>query len=505
MERWKVCFIRLIRIVYGILFGWVWLTIVFRNTSFSYRTLFQLVLVGGWGLVLGTFLFLWEKIGPFCKRHKYKILLVGIGLIFGIQLVIGLQTVGNPMYDHGKVFWGASLYANGATAEELNECSWYLHHYTNNIGLFLLQQQLFRVLHWFGICADYQAAAIVGHLLFAVMLVSGFCWLDETFDTDTAFFYLFLAAMYAPVYFQSTVSYTDTWSIWCIPCTLLCMQRVRSAEALPKKLFWGVLTGVVLGVGMQIKVTVLIVAIAAAILMLVTCRKKENWTAAAATVFVVVLVCGGFRFWGRQTVIDPARAGEAMPATHWVMMGLQGDGCYNADDEWNITTPAGPTPDRVKKNIEVIRQRLQEMGPRGYWQLIGRKTCRTFGSGNGDMSYSYRFSDEEQPINLVYRTVFQSGPYYGLYNNLSHSFYLVLLLLGIVGAVRQRTERTLPQQGVLCLAMIGFWMFMMLWESNHRQLINQWPLFFMLGSIGLASLRKPLHHAFSQIRKKKNT
>ena len=42
---------------------------------------------------------------------------------------------------------------------------------------------------------------------------------------------------------------------------------------------------------------------------------------------------------------------------------------------------------------------------------------------------------------------------------------------------------------------------MMLWESNHRQLINQWSLFFITGAIGLYLLYKNL----SPILSKKQT
>ena len=39
---------------------------------------------------------------------------------------------------------------------------------------------------------------------------------------------------------------------------------------------------------------------------------------------------------------------------------------------------------------------------------------------------------------------------------------------------------------------------MMLWESNHRQLINQWSLFFITGAIGLYLLYKNLSPILSK-------
>lgn len=484
--------------LFALLYGWIWTITVFFNSSFQYRAPVQLVLIAAWGCALAVVLALWRRCGDWIRRHKYRAALALLGGLFLVQLVVGLQTVPNPMYDHGKVFWGASHYAQyGAAGEDWAVYDQYLHHYSNNVGLFLVLQFVFRASHWLGLYADYTVAAIGGHLLFFVALWLTFLYLDEAFDTDTAFFSLLLAVLYLPVWFQSTVSYTDTWSVWGIPCLLVLSLRCEKAPTLRGRLLWGGLCGALLGLAAQIKVTVLITAVALLAVWLLRSKLKRLLPAVAAAALAFAVVTAGFTQWKYATVLDHARDHEALPTTHWLMMGLQEDGSYSWIDEWLITGSAPGKEARTQLNLQVIRERLEEMGPTGYLQLLGRKTCRSFGSGNADLRYSLLYADDSQPINLVYDLVLENGRCYGLYNNLSHSFYLTMLLLAVAAAVlglRRGDGRT----GVLCLALVGFWLFMMLWESNHRQWINQWPLLFMLAAAGLrqlADLRLPRRDA----------
>ena len=112
------------------------------------------------------------------------------------------------------------------------------------------------------------------------------------------------------------------------------------------------------------------------------------------------------------------------------------------------------------------------------------------------MSYSYQYQDNSPPAGWVYELVLENGRFYTLYNNLSQSAYLTLTALGVAGAfltLRRRGKgaaRFAPP-----LALCGFWLFMMLWESNHRQLVNQWPLWLILAAEGLfllAQCRRPI-------------
>lgn len=494
MPVWRTRCLRAGAWLFAALYAAILLLVLFRNTAFGYNPALQLALMAVWAGVLAAALRLWRRCGGWCRRHKYRVLAAALAFVFAVQLAVGAGTIPTPIYDNGSVFFGAVTYAaQGEGGADFTPYAAYLRLFPNNAGLFLLLQALFRALHTVGLNAEYQAALLIGHLLFTVALAAGFLYLDAAFGTDTAFAGLLAALLYLPLYFQSSVPYTDTWSLWCVPCVLLCAQRSRAAAGPQGRLGWAALGGVFLGLGAQVKVTVLIVAIALVAGLLLEGRLRQAGAALLAALLLAAGVHAGFEAWGRTSgVWGPEYKEAAMPTTYWLMTGLAGDGGYNTIDGQSKPDEQTGGSALARQQWAVIRERLQEMGPAGYLRLLLRKTCRSFGSGEADLGYSYLYAEPSQPVNWVYRLILRNGQYFPVFNNLAHSFYLMLLALGVLGAARAAYRGgTLCREGFpLYLALVGFWMFMMLWESNHRQLINQWPLLWMAAGIGLAGLRR---------------
>jgi len=313
-------------------------------------------------------------------------------------------------------------------------------------------------------------------------------YLDENISGHRALFFLIIICMFSPLYFQSSISYTDTWSVWSIPCLLLFISRGIKEKKMVAKVIYALISAILMAVATQIKATVAIVVIALFIQSIIHDFNIKNIAFYAVLLFCFVTCYSLFTQWTYSTVRDKNRDIEAMPLTHWVMMGLQGDGAYSGEDEHRITLSV-PPEQRVEKNMEVIEQRLTDMGFGGYLQLLYRKTCRTFGSGNAEVYYTFKYDEEfVTPFNLVYETTLEEGKYFPVFNYSSQIVYLLSIIFGIIGAVlavikKQGLDKFAPH-----IALIGFWMFMMIWESNHRQLINQWSLFFIVCAIGMYNL-----------------
>ena len=232
------------------------------------------------------------------------------------------------------------------------------------MGIFLLQQTAFTIANALGCTNFFMVACVLGHLMFAVMNIAAFRYLDENHSAHRALFYLPVAAIYIPMYLQSSVSYTDTWSAWAIPCLLLFGTRAFKAGSTGKRLLYGVITGVLAGVAMQIKTTGVFILLAMAIQLIVNGMKKPQAKTLAVVLAAMRITNTAFDRWSYATVLEEYRDGESMPLTHWVMMGLQGDGSYSGYDEWEITC-AVPPEQSVETNIKVIKERLTEMGPAG--------------------------------------------------------------------------------------------------------------------------------------------
>ena len=84
-------------------------------------------------------------------------------------------------------------------------------------------------------------------------------------------------------------------------------------------------------------------------------------------------------------------------------------------------------------------------------------------------------------------------------NDISQSVYLLTIAVGIIGAIIIVFQKEFMLFAfVPHISLIGFWMFMMIWESNHRQLVNQWSLFFIVAAIGLYSLWSVISELFQK-------
>ena len=475
--------------IYTVLYGCMFMAVTFGNIMFDYRLWLQVALLVALGLCLTVFLIVYNRIYPLIIKHRYKILVGACVALFGIQMLINSCMVPTVIYDHDHTLQSAIAYATGDSAL-LAEHLDYLHKYPFQAGIVLMQGTLFKFVSLFG-CTDwFGAACVLGDLLLILMVVTTFIYLDENFSGHRAVFYLVLSAIYIPFYFQGSVSYTDTYSIWGIPCLLLSVTRALKADSNGKRIGYALLAGVLGGLAMQIKNTVLIVLVALIIQRIVNQPGKKRFYALAVVLAALIVTNSAYKAATYSTLLDENRKDEALPLTHWVMMGLQGDGSYSYIDEMYITVPT-PPQERVAVNMQHINQRLSEMGPAGYLKLLYMKTCRTFGCGNRDLRGGYCFEGYPQPVNLMYDIVLLNGRYYGINNNLSQAVYLLVLGLGAAGGALMLKKK---DDGVYKFApftaLTGFWMFMMIWESNHRQLINQWSLLFICGAVGLYQIWK---------------
>ena len=145
----------------------------------------------------------------------------------------------------------------------------------------------------------------------------------------------------------------------------------------------------------------------------------------------------------------------------------------------------------IKRNQLIILVISLMLITAGYLNLLYRKTCRTFGSGNAAIDNMYRYADEITEITDIYEYTLADGEHFENINDLSQSVYLMIMAIGVIGAVIIIFKKNyMLSDFVPYISLIGFWMFMMMWESNHRQLVNQWSLFFVIGAIGLYNIWK---------------
>ncbi|MFV0412481.1 MAG: hypothetical protein ACK5L3_04305 [Oscillospiraceae bacterium] len=484
-EKWGRFFL----LVFAAVFLCIFLQIVFFNSSFGYSVFIQGALLVVWLVFFALAAFWGYKNRPLLYAHRYKILLLVLLFVFCVQVWVGIVTKQQVNHDYGKVFNGAVMFATQGDVEEFYIYEAYLHHFTNNVGEFLFLQLLFKGMYAIGLPYYYEAAILLGHIFFTLAILFTFLYLNKAFGPGAALLSLFFYVFYLPVYFQSSIAYTDTYSIW-MPALLLYCHKCAAGAARWKKILLYVAIGAILALGVQIKGTVLITGIALVIEELCAAR----WKRLVAMVLLAALSFGAFNgainAYAYATILQAERVeSDSMPITHWLMTGLTGDGAYNPTDEWVITSSVAGQQARTKLNLEIIKGRLTQMGPIGYLQLLHRKTCRTFGSGNGEVNYLL-VREPNNPNHFIYQIISTEGKFFRYFDNLSHCVYLSFYIFSIAGVAvaLKKKNRAFTNNTAPFLALTGFYFFMMLWESNHRLLVNQWPLFIIAAAAGAGAL-----------------
>lgn len=466
---------------------------LFWNTAFSFSPILQGLLVAVW---LSALLAAWvaaQRSGwmDVLVRQRWKLLVVAVALVGCVQFSVGLATRQTLTDDYGSVVNGALLYAqqgNGAAFSE--QYQWYLNHWPNNRGVFFALALFFRILTVLGFGGQwYTGMVCLGHLSFALAAVCAFAYLDKAFGARAALAFLPLYVFFAPVYFQSSVAYTDTLSIWAAPAALFLWQVGRGAARWPARLAaWGG-CAVCLGAGYQIKGSVAVV-LAALLCEALVCLPWRRMLAALAVLGVgFALVYGTANLvYAKSGIITPQlRQTAEMPTSFWVMMGLgEPDGAYSIPDEREIMYRQ-TKQERQEYAMQTIRARIEEKGVPGMAGFLMRKTARTFGAGNGEIYYSLS-RGPLQPGHFIYSIILEDGAYFGLFNNAAQCVYLSFYVLAVAGALALVRAKGAPAVCAPFAAMAGFYLFMLMWESNHRQLVNQWPLYWITAAAGLAAL-----------------
>lgn len=478
----------------AVFFG-IFVQIFLANSAFGYSPLLQTALLCVWLLFCAGIVWAAHKKIDCLVTHRYQVLALAVLALFAIQVTVGILTEQQVDHDYGKVFNGALIYVQQGDCDAFAMYKNYYHHFTNNTAPFLLLVGVFSAVKALGLSCYYQAAILLGHLLFAVAVAATFWYLDHAFGAKAALLSLVFWLCFLPVWFQSSILYTDTMTIAAVPLLLCLWEKSKQANA-QKKLVWWAAMGLLLMAGAELKATALLCGIAIFCEALLSGKPKQTLAALLVIALVFTGASAAFNSYTYDKVLDRQRVyNESMPVTYWLMMGLMGDGSYNPTDEWVITCSVTGLAERKAVNLEVIKERLREMGPVGYLQLLHRKTCRTFGSGNGEVNYLL-CRGPLYPQRMIYRFISTEGGWFRYFDNLAQCVYLSFYLLAVAGAALafRRSEKTYLHHTAPFFALMGFFAFMMLWESNHRLLVNQWPLFIIAAAAGAALLLEEKPH-----------
>ena len=418
-------------------------------------------------------IFIYRKIkGATLGKKKLWILRFFSVLLCGILVAIfsyDLTPQAINGFDSSNIYDLVNKYVNHLPIDNLT----YFNVYPHNLAIVLFYLVPAKIAHsLLGIDTFFAMMLVtdVAVILSAVLLMA---ILSILFKKDEkAFLFGLFGVILLPFLAYSAELYTDSISLFLVLLGFYLYLLTRKTKH--KYLVW-VLFSITSCLSVTIKVTAVIILVAILLAEGLSFARDDRNKKKQKILFLLLFVGVFWIFSGGYSLIEarilPDAKNMAIPKTHWVMMGLQGDGGYS-DDDFNATIANGP--DRVGYNIRVIKERLGEMGPIGYAGLLVRKISVTWGEGTYNL-VAVVSGKPRRADSATMKIFYREGDYFGVYN-----FVANLIQVGLVSILAIWGVLTVKQFGrtemILKLSVIGIFLFLLVWETISRYLVNFLPI-----------------------------
>ncbi len=469
---------KVFNVLFAVLFaGTVVLTVFFNLDTFFAFSWYWLLLAA----VLGCLLYyllgrLFSMLPPPSRAAEVAIMAVVLAAYAALQGYFGwtMRVAPGDSWDFGIVHTAARDYVLDGT---LNES--YFRLFPNNIGIYTLLCGYFSFLHLFGVTDFTLPSIILNILAIDGALVMLYLCGRRLFGVQKAFFLAFTAVATLPFLTYTPIAYTDTLTLPFPVGAVLLWLSARAhwrAGAVKKAVVRLCIIGLMAALGALLKMTVLIIFIAILCDLLFLLRGKGRVRALLAAVAITAAVLAGGSFALRHSPLVPLPdKDDTIPAAHWVMMGLRDVGGYSEED-YQATLSYPDTEARQAFAEREIVQRLARMGPLGFLKHLAVKMSYTF--GDGTYTAPYKLNQGARAVApghnffIADRYGFQYIAYYSFAVEAAMLFWLAI---ASVKAFIRKNDAL----GFVRIALFGLTLFLMLWETRARYLVNFLPLFLL--------------------------
>lgn len=471
--------------LFAMIFSWLFLGILFENKIYSFKTLAVIFVMTGW-MLLTAYFFRWvNRREALLIRWEKQFLATWLLLLFSLQLYLGYLLAVETSWDTEAVYKGA---VNLAVQGNLGNYHDYFHIFPHNLGaayilsLFFSAGSALGVENYYWLGTLYNVVSLsVGNLLIYLIV-------RELKGAKAAFLALWLSSICIPLHFYTPIFYTDTLSLPFVAGLYYLYLRFLKPQSLRGRLLLAVAFGLVCALGSLIKFTVALVAVAVCVDMFFRKAMWRHWYLVMLAGLIFVGSIKGFDSYRYGKVLDKSFSDQKrVPYTHWVMMGLAGNGSYNGEDyDYTYTYPT--QEQRIQANWVRIKQRLSDYGLWGYLEFINRKQQLNFGSG----IYAVNEMIDDNPVrrNDLHEFALDGGKYFEYFKSIAQGYHVFLFVLIICSSLYDAVTKNPRAMGIFAarIAIMGIYFFLMLWEASARYIINFLPIFIVCAAYGFADV-----------------
>ena len=404
----------------------------------------------------------------------------GISIAFMLVTAFGLRV--NYSWDWGVVIQSAAFYVESG---DVLFDPVYFARYPNNCFFLYLLIGLFKAVKFFYHAAGMQTFTNVSIVVNCLLIQLSITYLYKTskllWGEKKALRVGIISLLCIPFYLYSQFLYTDTLGMLLGAMLLFYYFKLKNETVRNSKILYAVVLGIIAAVGFNVKVTVLIVWIAILAEMIWSNRDWKRLGLAA--IMMLCLLVANILIQGlvqtEFSLSDELKDTYEFPLTHWVMMGLRGNGGYSQEDV-DFTVSAGSYREKRQANIEMIKARLNEMGASNLIKHIFFVKMRyTWGDSclYGDNKVS-RFPENEDG---VFQKIFTyDGEWYKYCMQYTWAYHFIMILgVFLSGWYAMRKDGS---QDLLVgrIAIVGYILFLSVWECRSRYLLTCLPILILV-------------------------
>ncbi|WP_081754378.1 hypothetical protein [Lactiplantibacillus fabifermentans] len=417
------------------------------------------------------------------QRRVYLVILIVLTLLWQIWMVMMLS--GTSAWDPVNITRGAMGHA---------EPKLYFSYNSNTLLLMYIERLVWLIIGQPGFQTLVLVLNFGNIILIDLALVLMVSVTRRWFNHRTVPFLIFFCWTLFMVTPWVALTYTDDWAFLLAACNLWLVSGLTYYQRTWQKyiLAGGIGISLMFSYFMKPPLVIFYIAVLIVLFFQKGCQKWHRPTFQASLAVIIGLLCATAFYAGMQTYthyqhVVTVDARLAHPATHFMAMGMTGNGAYNNADVEMDQSIKSPTK-RQKANMNLIKQRLHAFGPVNYLKFLVQKQVNntadgSFGWGADGIFLIVNHVTSARLNHTLPRVLFTDGGVVRL-NSYEYRFYaqllwsIVLLLLLLAG--RQAGWKSqLFKYGI-----VGGMMFLLLFEGGRsRYLIQFLPMYFILAAV----------------------
>ena len=455
-------------------FVWIYFSVIFTNSG---DEPWIAILVGIAILAIGI------GAAYFCKKIVAKwspkiihSIFAGIAIIIlSLLIYFSFSLKASLIWDADEVYRAATAPLNG---EQLADN--YFAIYPNNIFILLIFKIFYKVI--FAITGSTDIIYIM--LLNAVIIFVGIIFMYlisvKLWGPHIGLLTGIVCLFFAPFYVYVAYYYTDTFSLPFITIAIyLYLCAIDSKKKIGRYLLL-IGSGFIIALGFKLKATIVILLVAVIIHLFLSqkLRTALKYTGVIAASFIVMFFSYNIVVDQLHIVSEEEAYEKQMPYVHWIMMGLNGNGGYNADDV--LYTQSFPNiEEKTAADLSVIKQRLSDYGFNGF---INHLTNKAVHNTWGDGTY-YIFGEGKtvpETNSKLWEFVLSTGKYYNIFYYYCQGFHLAILTLLMISLLIGIKKGIVNGTLLFKIAIYGLFLFLLIWETRSRYVFGFAPLLLLI-------------------------